>query len=551
MTADTPTPLSEGVWRAPDGDVWELDSAHGTGVVPVPLRGELEDAFAEGFRRSFAQLGMPLSHIELRHVNGRPYVSFFLHDVPRKAGPPPPALVLKILTRVHPGFRRRTRIARAALAERRPERWVEDWFDERQSWIDRIIDLQSADLAAMTDDELAGHLQQVADLAVQGFQRHFELVPGCIPLGRWLAQAETWGLRPDRVRAAVMHGTPVHDEARQRIERVADALGEAAPTDFDQIRSHSTEAAAALDDYLAHHGRWATRDELGSPQVRTFPRAVIGSIQAQRQTGGRAAAFTAPATGEIIEELRANVPPEDRDGFDRLVSDAHRAYQMLDDNSGILGSWLLGVTGEVLHAAAERLTDVGRLHDSDHVWALQLGDIVERLQGRSSLTADQAGAQHNAWRALDQLEPPPHLNGPPTPPPDPSVFPPPVSQLVTAITTFLSDKFNYSNEAIGIGTRTVRGRAVVAVDASDAISRIEPGDIIVTAATTPAYNTILPIVTGIVVSEGGPSCHAAVVARELDLPAIVGYANAPTSIPDGALIELDPTMATVTILSGP
>jgi hypothetical protein len=82
--------------------------------MPVTLRDEFEGAFAEGFRRTFATLGVPLSHIEIRHVNGWPYTSVFLHDVPRKAGAPPPAFVLKVLTRVHPGFRRRTKIARQA-----------------------------------------------------------------------------------------------------------------------------------------------------------------------------------------------------------------------------------------------------------------------------------------------------------------------------------------------------------------------------------------------------------------------------------------------------
>ncbi|MCP4961089.1 MAG: hypothetical protein GY925_17720, partial [Actinomycetia bacterium] len=55
-------------------------------------------------------------------------------------------------------------------------------------------------------------------------------------------------------------------------------------------------------------------------------------------------------------------------------------------------------------------------------------------------------------------------------------------------------------------------------------------------------------VAGLVVSEGGPSCHAAIVARELDLPAIVGMQDALRTIPDGATITLDPVRARVSVL---
>ncbi len=544
MTTTEPTPRTPVTWQAPDADVWELEDAHGTAIPPVVLRDQFEEAFAEGFRRSFAVLGVPLSHIELRHVNGWPYVSFFLHDVPRKAGDPPPDFVLKAIARLHPGFRRRTKIARAAIDERRAQRFTDDWFAERDRWIERIVELQRDDLAELTDQQLADHTRAVTDLAVTAMQRHFELVPGCIPLGEWLHRAAQWGLDPADVRQAVMHGTPVHTEAAERLDRIAGALGDAAFSDLDDIRRHSTEAAEALDDYLAHHGWWATEDAFTGRPVNAFPGSIVATIRSRNRRSD-----AADDTTELLALLRTRVPEGDRAEFDRLARDAHLTYTMLDDNSGILASWPAGVTGHVLRVVGQRLTDGGRLHAPDHLWALELDDIVELLEQRSPLTADEAEARHADWMAQAELSPPPHLNGPAGPPPDPGLFPRPVAQLVTSLTAFLADKFNYTNETIGIGTTTARGRAVVASDASDAIDRIGPGDILVTGATTPAYNSILPIVAGIVVSEGGASCHAAVMARELHLPAIVGYVDALTAIPDGAVIELDPEHATVRVIT--
>ena len=539
ITREPTTPIPN-TWHAPDAAVWELETAHGHCIAPVVLRDQSEQAFAEGFRKSFATLGVPLSHIELRHVNGWPYVSTFLHDVPRKAGGPPPDVVLKAITRLHPGFRRRTKVARSALAERRPQRFATDWFAERQAWITRIIGLQRDDLASLTDQELADHTRAVSKLAVAGLQRHFELVPGCIPLGAWLHRATQWGLDPAATRQAVMHDTPVHTEASRRLDRIAGALGDTACSTFDEIRSHSSEAAEALDDYLAHHGWWATEDALNGRAVRDFPATVVATIRACTHHTS-----SAVASPDLIESIRRNVPAAERAEFDELVTDAHQAYTMLDDNSGILGSWAVGVAGQGLRAVGQRLGDDGRIHQPAHMWALTLDEILDLLERRSPLSADDAAARHAEWQAQAQLVAPPSLNGAPAPPPDSSVFPAPVASLVTSLTTFLADKFGQPDRAVGIGNAPARGRAVVAADASDAIDRILPGDILVTGATTPAYTAILPMLSGLVVTEGGASCHAAVVARELQLTAIIGYADALTAIPDGAMIELDPEHATV------
>jgi pyruvate,water dikinase len=53
----------------------------------------------------------------------------------------------------------------------------------------------------------------------------------------------------------------------------------------------------------------------------------------------------------------------------------------------------------------------------------------------------------------------------------------------------------------------------------------------------------------IVTQEGGLQCHAAVIARELGLPAVDGAADAMRLIPDGATVEVDPTSGSVRVLS--
>ena len=67
--------------------------------------------------------------------------------------------------------------------------------------------------------------------------------------------------------------------------------------------------------------------------------------------------------------------------------------------------------------------------------------------------------------------------------------------------------------------------------------------------TTPAYNAVLAVCGAVVTEEGGVLAHAAVLARELGLPAVVGAAGALGLIRDGAEVEVDPVAGTVRLLS--
>jgi len=60
-----------------------------------------------------------------------------------------------------------------------------------------------------------------------------------------------------------------------------------------------------------------------------------------------------------------------------------------------------------------------------------------------------------------------------------------------------------------------------------------PGDVLVVRFTTPAYNTVLMIAGAVVTTEGALLSHAAVMARELGIPAVIGAEGALEEIPDG------------------
>jgi pyruvate,water dikinase len=76
-----------------------------------------------------------------------------------------------------------------------------------------------------------------------------------------------------------------------------------------------------------------------------------------------------------------------------------------------------------------------------------------------------------------------------------------------------------------IGQKIGSGKVRVVGDVSE-MDQIQPGDILVTDMTDPNWEPVMKIASAIVTNRGGRTCHAAIIARELGIPAVVGCANA-------------------------
>jgi pyruvate,water dikinase len=144
--------------------------------------------------------------------------------------------------------------------------------------------------------------------------------------------------------------------------------------------------------------------------------------------------------------------------------------------------------------------------------------------------------------------------GPPEAEPPLEVLPAPLRLMVGAVGAVLAQLGMTEHErpeplrGAGIGSAAYRGRARRATSAEEALDALEAGDVLVVPFTTPSYNTVLSLAGAVVTSEGGPLCHAAVLARELGIPGVIGAPGALTEIPDGAEVEVDPVAGLVTVL---
>ncbi|MDZ7753898.1 MAG: phosphoenolpyruvate synthase [Gammaproteobacteria bacterium] len=93
------------------------------------------------------------------------------------------------------------------------------------------------------------------------------------------------------------------------------------------------------------------------------------------------------------------------------------------------------------------------------------------------------------------------------------------------------------SEGRAIGQRIGTGKARI-VEGIHQMSKVEPGDVLITDMTDPDWEPVMKRAAAIVTNRGGRTCHAAIIARELGIPAVVGCGDATKAIPEGVEVTV-------------
>jgi pyruvate,water dikinase len=101
----------------------------------------------------------------------------------------------------------------------------------------------------------------------------------------------------------------------------------------------------------------------------------------------------------------------------------------------------------------------------------------------------------------------------------------------------LNNKADVLVEGRAIGQRIGKG-PVRLVDSLDQMSLVQEGDVLVTDMTDPDWEPVMKKASAIVTNRGGRTCHAAIIARELGIPAIVGCGDATSKLTDGETVTV-------------
>jgi len=209
-------------------------------------------------------------------------------------------------------------------------------------------------------------------------------------------------------------------------------------------------------------------------------------------------------------------------------------------------------------AAGGRLDDAGVIDRPVHLLEAahrEMGSLLGGAGGPSEAElADRARHREEA----DEERVPILLGGPPRSPVPTEWLPAGAARTERAFRAYVATMSGEAHPAgEGAAVRGLpaspgryEGSARVVTSASELV-RIQRGDVLVTHSTTPAFNPVLPLVGALVTDRGGLLSHAAIVAREYGIPAVVGTGEATATIPDGARVVVDGAAGRAEVLAAP
>jgi len=102
---------------------------------------------------------------------------------------------------------------------------------------------------------------------------------------------------------------------------------------------------------------------------------------------------------------------------------------------------------------------------------------------------------------------------------------------------YLKEKGELLASGSAIGQRIGAGKVRIVPDIEE-LSKVQAGDVLVTEMTDPDWEPVMKRAAAIVTNRGGRTCHAAIIARELGVPAIVGCGNATEKLPEGDAVTV-------------
>jgi pyruvate,water dikinase len=515
------------------------------------------EPLARGFGEGTKRYGLLLDTLRMRFVNDFCYAKFVAVGAPDNASGPPPRLIFTLLTHLHPEIRRRIAAGPAVFAKRL---WREDmrrWDEElKPDSIARNRKLQNTPITTLSDVEFLKHLEDIRANAVEMVYRHHMFtIPCSFPVGHFVSKVQHWtGLSSGEILGTLKGAAPIsRGVGAGSLERLRTALtasgiskesvrGRPAQQVLDDLKKTSG-VAEPLQAYLDEVGyRLVSGYDVGEKYALEMPDMLVGAIFGSTDTANREGDF---ATRR--DALRAKVPETHRTEFDQLLEEARFIYRLRDERGMYNDAWGTGLARRALLEAGRRLAARGVLPDASLAVNASHDEIVGLLKGEKQPDADEL-RRRQVWRETKTVSDAPAFLGPEPKGPPPAEWLPKKAQAnARAVDSVIREIFNVSEQkaaqpksvaGLPVHPGVYEGPARI-INGPEDFNRLQQGDVLVTRNTGPSFNVVLPLLGAIVTDRGGQLSHAAIVAREYGIPAVVGTREATTMFADGARVRVD------------
>jgi rifampicin phosphotransferase len=400
---------------------------------------------------------------------------------------------------------------------------------------------------------LADAWQAAWERITEAWRIHFVAIRGAYIASEDLSdfyERVTPGAAPGEAMALIQGGNDVLQDVEAGIElladriaadpRLADRLRSRPIPDLDEIAVIAPELAAELHRFLDTHGHLGQPfDDLALPSWAAEPAVLVAELAKrlvdppERHAQRRARLRQEAARLLAAARERVAARPEDSAELERRFDLASEIGPLTE----VHNYWIDRMSQASLRTLAlrvgRRLVREGSIADPADALYLHRDEISDLL-GTPADRREVVAVRRAEQARQRTLKPP--------------------SKLGREEPDFgLTSRFDVPREeagdaqelkGTGASAGVVRGPARVALGPED-FERIRRGDIIVCPSSNPSWVPVFAIAGGLVTNTGGVLAHAAVVAREFGLPAVVGVAGATQKIADGQTIEIDGTAGTV------
>jgi len=325
---------------------------------------------------------------------------------------------------------------------------------------------------------------------------------------------------------------------------------------FDKVR-HPWFHVSTGDGFYHHHLSWNENLAVPFAALTRYVRQVRDGESLDRPTQALVA-----ERERIAGEYRALLSTdEERGAFDQMLGLCRLVFPYVEDHKFYCEHWFTTRFFQKIRAFGELLARKGVLEQADDVFHLHHNEIDQALADVMLAWAaggEPLGAAHlrpviaERRRMLEVLRswsPPPALG------PVPGALNDPAVQMLWGITQETIESW-YAQDAAGDETQVrgyaaspgiVEGTARVLRDVND-IGQIRDGEILVCPVTAPSWGPVFGMIKAAVSDIGGTMSHAAIVAREYGMPAVVGTGQATKRIKTGQRVRVDGDRGVVTIL---
>ena len=496
---------------------------------------------------------------------------------------------------------------RAELYAGRGGYYFEHWNELYQRWLERVeaatrdlVELEVPEMHELEDESIvtkggglgSSHaLLQAYDRLIEGvdriFQHHFEFLNlgyaaylvfyercrQAFPdisdqtIATMVSAIDVLVLRPDDelrrlARLAFELGVSEQVASAENEEELVAALADSDPgerwlADFEQTKDPWFYFSCGTGVFHHHHRSWIDDTR--------FPIRTIGSYIARLGAGediARPAESMLADRERVTEEHRALVPHGLRRCFDESLALARTVFPYVENHHFYIDHRYFTIFWNKVREFGTLLERHGFLADGEDVFLLRHDEVRSALEElRLHWSSGGAGVARgpSLWPPLVERRraiydamcawaPPPALGR------LPELMTDPIMIMLWGITEqrardWLSSDGDEGDTLTGCPASpgVVEGRARVLLRV-DQLGELEEGEILVAPVTSPSWTPVFHRIAAAVLDTGGIMCHAAIVAREYGLPAVVGTGTGTKTIKTGDRLHVDADTGVVTIL---